>query len=222
MKTIVLTRVVQTCKATPSQWDAWDAQEQYFYLHYRSGCGTVYTYPNNDWEQWDNRAPIIQFEHGGQDDGEIDLDEFLKLAGMQFAPAEQRQFCAETTSSCTCVLQPAHTDPHQCECGGSWYYDDEGVFQVVSFPLLPYEDKPVRVDPPFFGGALKFYNGITADEAEKLKKVFLAAVEKWTGIPMIQPPQPRIERRTCFQHENGTWIHLGKPHTCPKYLKVGR
>jgi hypothetical protein len=40
-KTITVTRVVQTCTACPSQWDAWTADGTYVYVRYRSGFLTV-------------------------------------------------------------------------------------------------------------------------------------------------------------------------------------
>lgn len=40
-----LRRVVQTCSAYPSQWDAWTADGQYLYLRYRHGEGCVEWHP---------------------------------------------------------------------------------------------------------------------------------------------------------------------------------
>jgi hypothetical protein len=42
--TITLARVVETCIACPSQWDAWTTDGQYLYLRYRGGRGTVDAY----------------------------------------------------------------------------------------------------------------------------------------------------------------------------------
>ena len=86
---IVLTKVVQTSYACPSQWDAWDAEGRYYYLRYRSGIGTVDTYPAPDTGSW--TAPpdgaIARFEHGDNLDGLISLTDFLALAGLSLAPA---------------------------------------------------------------------------------------------------------------------------------------
>lgn len=36
-----LVRVIETCSACPSQWDAWDADGVYYYIRYRFGQLTV-------------------------------------------------------------------------------------------------------------------------------------------------------------------------------------
>lgn len=83
-----LIRVVQTCYACPSQWDAWDAAGQYYYLRYRSGRGTVETAASQE----DYRNPdapetlLANFNHGDHLDGSIGIDEFLERAGMRLAP----------------------------------------------------------------------------------------------------------------------------------------
>jgi hypothetical protein len=82
---IVLAKVVQTCWACPSQWNAWDAEGRYYYLRYRSGIGTVDTYPDPDPDTW-NEPPIgaaARFEHGDELDGQISLHDFLALAGLR-------------------------------------------------------------------------------------------------------------------------------------------
>lgn len=72
---ITLTRAVQTCYACPSQWDAWDADENYYYLRYRWGVGTV---------ERDHRV-IAEFDTGDSLDGSIDLAEFARRAGLRLA-----------------------------------------------------------------------------------------------------------------------------------------
>ena len=47
--TVTLVRAVQTCVACPSQWDAWDADGNYYYLRYRSGHGSVRRYRTENW-----------------------------------------------------------------------------------------------------------------------------------------------------------------------------
>jgi hypothetical protein len=84
---IALAKVVQTCYACPSQWDAWDAEGRYYYLRYRSGIGTVDAYANPDPDTW-NEPPdgaVAKFEHGDGLDGMISLNDFLALAGLCFA-----------------------------------------------------------------------------------------------------------------------------------------
>ncbi len=82
-----LVRVVQTCCACPSQWDAWDAAGQYYYLRYRYGRGTVETAASAE-GYGDPKAPpvlVANFNHGDPLDGEISLAEFLHRAGMRLA-----------------------------------------------------------------------------------------------------------------------------------------
>lgn len=38
---VTLTRWVNTCEACPSQWDAWDAEGNYYYIRYRHGWGNI-------------------------------------------------------------------------------------------------------------------------------------------------------------------------------------
>lgn len=81
-----LARVVQTCSACPSQWNAWDAAGQYYYLRYRSGRGTVETAASEeDYLDPGTPAPVLvaNFNHGSPLDGEISLAAFLELAGMR-------------------------------------------------------------------------------------------------------------------------------------------
>ncbi|MFF2094835.1 hypothetical protein [Streptomyces sp. NPDC058202] len=83
----ILARVVRTCTAVPSQWDAWTVDGQYLYLRYRSGIGTVDAYPTADYEKW--RAipvgAVARFDTEDRLDGEITLVEFCERAGLQLA-----------------------------------------------------------------------------------------------------------------------------------------
>jgi hypothetical protein len=84
---IVLARVVRTCTAVPSQWNAWTTSGQYLYLRYRSGIGTVDAYDTEDSEQW-TRIPdgaVARFDTGDRIDGEMDLPEFCARTGLQLA-----------------------------------------------------------------------------------------------------------------------------------------
>lgn len=85
--TPALAKVVQTCSACPSQWDAWDAEGRYYYLRYRSGIGTVDTYPDPDPDTWTTPpdGAIARFEHGDGSDGYIGLNDFLALAGLSIS-----------------------------------------------------------------------------------------------------------------------------------------
>lgn len=83
-----LVRVVQTCSGCLSQWNAWDAGGQYYYLRYRSGRGTVETAASEE-DYLDQTTPpavlVANFNHGGSFDSDICLEEFLQRAGMRLA-----------------------------------------------------------------------------------------------------------------------------------------
>lgn len=74
---ITLARVVETCAACPSQWDAWDTDGRYYYLRYRFGRGTVQA------ESAD--GPIVAEFGENSMDGCIELDEFCAEAGIGLA-----------------------------------------------------------------------------------------------------------------------------------------
>jgi len=82
---ITLIHVVQTSIACPSQWDAWDADGNYYYLRYRYGHGQVRQYRTADWVDAaeDELVGIVaDFEHGHPLDGDIALEDFARLAGI--------------------------------------------------------------------------------------------------------------------------------------------
>lgn len=86
--TLALARIVQTCCACPSQWDAWTVDGQYLYLRYRFGRGTVDAYDSPDGETWvevpDGR--VVEFRDPDEPmKGEIDLSEFLARSGLALA-----------------------------------------------------------------------------------------------------------------------------------------
>lgn len=77
-----LTRVVQTCSAYPSQWDAWTADGQYLYLRYRHGEGCVEWHPGPDFDDspqsWkEGRSGLLIEWDDGTDSGAISLENFL-------------------------------------------------------------------------------------------------------------------------------------------------
>ncbi|OYP14059.1 hypothetical protein CFC35_05700 [Streptomyces sp. FBKL.4005] len=83
-----LARVVCTCPSVPAQWDAWTVDGQYLYLRYRSGRGTVDAYDSHDSETWDVVPDGHFAEFCDPNDpwrGEIELDEFLRRAGLRLA-----------------------------------------------------------------------------------------------------------------------------------------
>lgn len=69
---IVLTRVVQTCEACPSQWDAWDTDGTYYYLRFRHGHGRIESEEVGD----ENRAYFISRDK----DGYITLSDFMAVS----------------------------------------------------------------------------------------------------------------------------------------------
>lgn len=100
---IILTRAVQTSMACPSQWDAWDADGNYYYLRYRHGHGEMRQYASENWmdapwkpeQEIDDSVPgwgiyanieyirtVARFSHGDPLDGVIALEEFAGLAGI--------------------------------------------------------------------------------------------------------------------------------------------
>jgi hypothetical protein len=84
MTTIV--RAVQTLDSCPSEWDAWDSEGNYWYLHYRFGWCTAERQPGPDTDTWSESPPALSFNMSaerGEYDGEIDLEDFCELAGIE-------------------------------------------------------------------------------------------------------------------------------------------
>lgn len=65
-----LTRIVQTCSACPSQWDAWDEAGTYYYVRYRFGRFTVT-------KDRVNGELLVNEVLGDRLDGMMDTDEML-------------------------------------------------------------------------------------------------------------------------------------------------
>lgn len=85
---VALARVVRTCTACPSQWDAWTVDGQYLYLRYRWGVGTVDAYDDSDSDTW-TRIPDGadgSFDVGDPLGGSMYLPEFLEASGLALAP----------------------------------------------------------------------------------------------------------------------------------------
>lgn len=70
---IVIGRIIQTCSACPSQWDAWTPEGDYLYLRYRWGVGTVDDETGNE---------LARFSTGDPYGGVMDLDEFANRARL--------------------------------------------------------------------------------------------------------------------------------------------
>lgn len=80
-----LARVVETCRACPSQWDAWTVDGQYLYLRYRHGIGSVEAQPSHDPDTWDLDVPPLVEWDDDTGNGDISLTEFLEKAGLRLA-----------------------------------------------------------------------------------------------------------------------------------------
>lgn len=79
---IKLARVVQTCWGCPSQWDAWDAEGNQYYLRYRWGGGRV-----DRVSEAGRFETVATFSHGDAMDGVLDLETFARLAGLDVGTA---------------------------------------------------------------------------------------------------------------------------------------
>ena len=87
MTTIV--KAIMTCGACPSQWDAWDADGNYWYLRYRWGYGTAEWQPSSDPATWTGgEREAYSFDTGDSLDGCISLKEFCRRAGLELALTE--------------------------------------------------------------------------------------------------------------------------------------
>lgn len=76
--TLRIAKAVRTCRAMPSQWDAWTDDGRYLYLRYRFGIGTV---------RADRADGPVLAEFGAQSwDGDIDLPEFCERARLTLTP----------------------------------------------------------------------------------------------------------------------------------------
>lgn len=85
---LTLVRIIQTCIACPAQWDAWDAEGNYYYLKYRGGHGQVRQYETADWVEAaeDELVRIVaDFRYGHPLDGSLSLEDFAELAGIAIA-----------------------------------------------------------------------------------------------------------------------------------------
>jgi hypothetical protein len=83
---ITLVRAIQTSAVCLSQWDAWDADGNYYYIRYRFGQIKVCRYSGPGWYRTGEDPQVIaELEHGGQLDGNITLPELARLAGLRLA-----------------------------------------------------------------------------------------------------------------------------------------
>lgn len=71
------TKLVRTCSACPSQWDAYDEDGRYYYIRYRSGWLTVGPSAGRDYDE------VYAERIGGEYDGSMEADEMLRLIGAE-------------------------------------------------------------------------------------------------------------------------------------------
>ena len=77
------TRTEQTCHGCPSQWDAWDAEGNQYYLRFRWGVGTISLRArmvDGQLEFLEYGEEIASFTTGDTLAGVIGLEEFLARA----------------------------------------------------------------------------------------------------------------------------------------------
>ncbi|MER5967526.1 hypothetical protein [Streptomyces sp. NPDC002057] len=90
VEALMVVRVVQTCSAYPSQWDAWTEKGQYLSLRYRHGAGRVERHPGPDIdtpESWNEGLSELLTEwDDGTGSGVISLEAFLAASGLVLAP----------------------------------------------------------------------------------------------------------------------------------------
>lgn len=171
--TITLTKVVQTCEAVPSQWDAWDAEGQYYYLRYRHRTGTVHAEPSQDESTWTSfptalgtptETGSVAHFYRSADEGEsgwITLPEFLERAGLRLAPEATvlPPLEEETAMADTAVVDTALSRNDPAEAAAPPVPKAQGTYALFDLPdgglLLVYrtDDEPdvdKRIPVPAF------------------------------------------------------------------------
>lgn len=79
-----LTKLVKTASMCPSQWDAWDADGNYYYIRYRHGWLYVDKAPNYDaWWSYEKQR-IYDVVLTDEDDGVMSTEEMLNHTGMEY------------------------------------------------------------------------------------------------------------------------------------------
>ena len=72
-----LTKLIQTCNACPSQWDAWAEDGTYYYIRFRHGYLSV--------NSGDVDGPeVFCYADDRMADGYMEAQEMLELTGMVF------------------------------------------------------------------------------------------------------------------------------------------
>lgn len=87
-RNIRLVRVEQTGTVSPSQWNAWDAEGNYYYLRYRYGKGSVWSAKSEeDLDASGNYDVVCEWSYGHSLDGYISLEEFARHSSLELSPA---------------------------------------------------------------------------------------------------------------------------------------
>jgi hypothetical protein len=85
-----LVRVEQITPAAPSQWWAWDADGNKYYLRYRFGKGAITLLVHGGDLMYED--PVIRrFRHGDGMDSYITIDEFAALAKVDVSQISEEQ-----------------------------------------------------------------------------------------------------------------------------------
>lgn len=91
---LTLAKVRLTCIAAPSQWNAWDAAGQYYYLRYRFGRATVDSFKSPNYEEWPptELGQLFTWTHPDREEygnlcyhGDMTLREFCEHTGIRIA-----------------------------------------------------------------------------------------------------------------------------------------
>lgn len=82
MPAITLIHVVETCIAAPNQWNAWDTDGNYWYLHFRAGLGTIS-------KSYDIRTAAEEFFEPGLI--AVTLEEMLSYLDVGWAPEQYHE-----------------------------------------------------------------------------------------------------------------------------------
>lgn len=83
---IDLVRLERTCFACPSQWDAWDVDNNYYYIRFRGGYLSV-DRSRSVAAMWDTneRTSLLGWDTGDGLDGFMTDTEMLDLTGLRFS-----------------------------------------------------------------------------------------------------------------------------------------
>ncbi|MEV6403966.1 hypothetical protein AB0M58_13610 [Streptomyces bobili] len=119
----VLVRVHQTRRPEPAlpdtycQWEAWNDQEEFLLLSYRSGVGTAQLLKDKESRNQDpdDYECVARFDTGDLDGRELSLDEFCRRAAIVLAPSAAVSVLA-TWAMATPLLGPDYPPDGSGRC----------------------------------------------------------------------------------------------------------